>query len=143
MTPKICIHANLYAALLVSALLPAAVVARTVDLVNPEPVTINCSLSPQKMQQAIEAGGSVRNWKVIGKRPGNAELRYIKGNNKHIITVDVGYTRNTFSVQYKDSVNLHYFINYENVARIHPRPVGWMKNLSGDITVAANALCQP
>jgi len=73
MTPKICIHANLYAALLVSALLPAAVVARTVDLVNPEPVTINCSLSPQKMQQAIEAGGSVRNWKVIGKRPGNAQ----------------------------------------------------------------------
>jgi hypothetical protein len=78
---------------------------------------------------------------VVGKQPGTLQLRYIKGNNKHIITVEVSYSRNGFAVSYLDSVNLHYFINYENVARIHPRPVGWMKNLSGDISEAANALC--
>ena len=133
--------ATLALALLVSAWMPSAAQARTVDLVNPEPVTINCSLSSAQMEQAIEAGGGVRDWKVVGKQPGKLQLRYIKGNNKHVITVDVGYHRNGFAVSYLDSVNLHYFINYENVARIHPRPVGWMKNLSGDISAAANALC--
>ena len=139
---KIFIRSNLFVLLLLSGLLPAAVQARTTDLVNPDPVTLNCGLSPQKMQQAIESGGSVRDWTVVGQEPGNTQLRYIKGNNKHIITVDVRYTRNTFSVEYKDSVNLHYFVNYENVRRIHPRPVGWMKNLSSDINEAANALCR-
>ena len=93
------------------------------------------------MAQAITSGGAVRHWTVVGKQPGNIALRYIKGHNKHIITVDVSYAGNRFSVQYKSSVNLRYFVNYEGARRIHPRPVGWMRNLSGDITRAANALC--
>ena len=135
-------HSTLFIALLVFTLLPFAAQANTVDLVNPDPVTINCSLSPQRMQQAIEAGGAVRKWTVIGQQPGVTQMRYIKGKNKHIITVDVSYRRNGFAVTYKDSVNLNYFVNYENIERLHPRPVGWMKNLSGDISAAANAMCQ-
>ena len=127
--------------LLVLVALPPTVQARTTDLVNPDPVTINCRLQPRDMQQAIRKGGQVRHWKVIAEQPGSSEVRYIKGNNKHVLTVNVEYTGNTFSVSYKDSVNLHYFINYEGVARLHPRPVGWMRNLSGDIANAANAMC--
>lgn len=122
-------------------LLPAGVQARTADLVNPAPVTINCRLQPRDIQAAIRNGGAVRHWKAISEQPGRMELRYIKGHNKHVITVNVDYNRAGFQVTYKDSVNLNYFINYEGTARIHPRAVGWMRNLSGDIAKAANALC--
>ena len=135
------IRSNLIIAMLGLLLLPAGVQARTTDLVNPDPVTVNCRLQPRDMQAAIRKGASVRHWKVVSEHPGRTELRYIKGHNKHVITVNVDYTRSGFSVTYKDSVNLQYFINYEGVARIHPRPVGWMKNLSGDIADAANVMC--
>ena len=143
--------------------LPAAVFARSTELVEPDPVTINCNLSAEKMMEGIRAGGIVRHWKVVGQSSGNAELQYIKGKNKHILTVNVGYTANTFSVTYKDSINLKYrvgeYLNYivdedgnrvgthgkrvegEGIRFIHPRVVGWMRNLSSDIQGATNNLC--
>ena len=144
-------------------LLPPAVLARSTELVEPDPVTIYCNLSTEKMMEGIRAGGVVRHWKVIGQSLGNAELQYIKGKNKHILTVNVSYTANTFAITYKDSVNLKYrvgeYLNFivdedgnrigtdgkrtegEGVRYIHPRAVGWMRNLSSDIQGAANNLC--
>lgn len=69
------------------------------------------------------------------------ELRYIKGANKHVITVNVEYTKNTFDVTYKDSTNLNYKVKKNGVRVIHPRPIGWMTNLSMDIESRAFPLC--
>jgi len=133
---------NAVTVVLALALFPSLGAARTTDLVEPSTVTINCSLPSAQMQQVIRRGGEVRHWRgVDDERPGTMELRYIKGDNKHIITVNIRYTSNTFAVTYKDSVNLAYFVNYEGVRRLHPRAVGWMKNLSGDIAEVANGAC--
>jgi hypothetical protein len=122
--------------------LPTAVQARSTTFVEPDPVGISCELSSKQMQRSITTGGRLRHWKVVEKSDGNIHLRYIKGNNKHIITVNVSYTPNSFAVTYLDSVNLNYKVQDDGSKRIHPRPVGWMKNLSGDIEQFANDNCE-
>lgn len=134
-------RSNMIIAALALCLLPAAVLARSTELVEPDPVTINCNLPAEKMQQGIMSGGAMRHWMVISQTPGNAELQYIKGNNKHIITVNVSYTENTFAVTYKDSSGLNYAVKDDGTRRIHPRSVGWMSNLSNDIQRTTNNLC--
>ena len=134
-------RSNMIIVALALCLLPAAVLARSTELVEPDPVTINCNLPAEKMQQGIMSGGAIRHWSVISQTPGNTELQYIKGNNKHIISVNVSYTENTFAVTYKDSSGLNYTVKDDGTRRIHPKPVDWMKNLSGDIQMAANNLC--
>jgi len=134
------VRPHLIVAALALCLLPPAVLARSTPLVEPDPVTISCSLSGEKMQQGIKSGGAMRHWIVVNQNPGNTELRYAKGD-KHVITVNVSYTANTFAVTYKDSSGLNYAVKDDGTRRIHPRPVGWMKNLSGDIQMATNNLC--
>jgi len=127
---------------LVFSLLSAVSHARSTVLVEPEPVTIGCSLPTEKMEEAIKSGGTMRRWTVVGQTPGLTELQFIKGNNKHIINVNVGYTATTFTITYKDSVNLSYAVKDDGTRRIHPRPIGWMNNLSADIQMAANNYCR-
>ncbi|VAW77196.1 hypothetical protein MNBD_GAMMA13-659 [hydrothermal vent metagenome] len=115
--------------------------ARSTHLIEPEPVTINCHLPAEEMNEAILKGGAARKWVAIEQMKGVTELKYVKGNNKHLLIVEVSYTADTFAITYKDSVNLNYSVTNEGTRRIHPRPIGWMKNLSSDIQLAANNLC--
>jgi len=160
---NIVTRSNMIIAGLALCLLPPAALARSTKLVEPDPVTINCNLSAEKMVEGIRAGGVMRHWKIVGQSPGNAELQYVKGDNKHVITVNVSYATNTFAVTYKDSINLNYRVGEdlyfivdedddgvgedsnrgegEDIRYIHPRAVGWMRNLSSDIQGAANNLC--
>jgi hypothetical protein len=147
---------------LILCLLPPAVSAGSTELVEPDPVRINCSLPAEKMEEGIKDGGAVRGWKVVARSPGNVELRYSKADDKHVITVNVSYTANTFAVTYKDSINLNYReeergFSYDEdgdmvaddgngaegdiIRYLHRRPVGWMKNLSMDIQGSANSHC--
>jgi hypothetical protein len=121
-------------------LLSFSVYARSTQLVEPNPVTISCDLPENKMKAGIRNGGAMRGWVIVGQAPGNIELRYVKGNNKHAITVDVSYTANTFAVKYKDSINLNYEIK-KDVRYLHPNAVGWMANLSADIQMNADGQC--
>jgi hypothetical protein len=134
-------RSNSIIAALVLCLLPPVALARTTVLVEPAPVTINCDLPAEKMKQGIVTGGSMRRWMAVSQTPGNTELRYIKGDHKHVITVNVSYSANTFAVTYKDSSGLNYTVKDDGTRRIHPKPVSWMENLSGDIQRAANNLC--
>lgn len=134
-------RSSFFVAALTCSLMPPVIHARSTELVEPPPVTINCNLPADKMKEGIMRGGAVRGWMVVSQTPGNTELKYIKGNNKHIITVNVKYTANSFAITYKDSVNLNYEVTDDGTRRLHPRPIGWMTNLSGDIRVATNNFC--
>lgn len=135
------IQVNLVSLVIALSLVPSPVLARSAELVDPPPVTIQCHLSEADMIDAIVSGGSVRGWRPVTRTPGMVELRYIKGNNKHVITVNVEYSKNTFDVTYKDSTNLSYKVKKNGVRVIHPRPNGWMANLSMDIESKTFALC--
>jgi len=123
------------------SLLPPTIYARSKKLVEPDPVTLNCDLSEKQMQLAIRNGGAVRNWIAVGQTPGLTELNYKKGGNKHSINVNVSYTKNTFAVTYKSSINLNYHVNKKGIREIHPKPNKWMSNLSGDIERFTNSEC--
>jgi len=154
---KTCAFTRLkfFSAALALCVLHSVALARDTKLVDPDPVTIACDLSAANMRKAIVVGGSKRGWRVVSQDPENTVLKYVKGNNKHILWVNVSYTTNTFSVTYKDSFNLNYTVPgkddvndeepiyavAEGVPRIHPRAVGWMTNLSGDIEGAVQVLC--
>lgn len=135
------IRIHLVALAIVLSLVSGPVLARTTKLVEPPPVTIQCHLSEADMIDAIVSGGSLRGWRPVTRAPGLVELRYIKGANKHVITVNVEYTKNTFDVTYKDSTNLNYKVKKNGARVIHPRPIGWMTNLSMDIESRTFALC--
>jgi len=126
-------HANAIFLALALAFASGPALARSANLVEPAPVTIQCDLSDADMTDAIVSGGSVRGWRPVTRTPGVVELRYVKGDGKHSLTVNVEYTRNTFTVFYKDSTNLDYKVKKNGVRVIHPRPIGWMSNLSMDI----------
>ena len=123
------------------SLLPPTVYARSKKLVEPAPVTINCNLTDTQMKSGIRNGGAARNWVVISQMPGSTELKYEKSGGKHSLTVNVSYTKNTFAVTYKDSFNLDYHINKKGIRKIHPKPISWMDNLSGDIQRFTDSEC--
>lgn len=134
-------HVSIIILTLALSLASGPALARSTYLVEPPPVTAQCDLSEADMTEAIVSGGSVRGWRPVAKTPGNVELRYIKGANKHSLTVNVGYTKNTFAVTYKDSTNLNYKVKKNGKRVIHPRPIGWMSNLSNDIESKTFVLC--
>ena len=135
------IRSNLIIAALIISLFSPGIYARSTTLVEPDPVRISCNLSAQKMKIGIRTGGAMRGWTVVDQAPGNTKLRYVKGNNKHIIRVNISYTENTFAVTYKDSINLDFNYSKKGVRRIHPNAIGWMRNLSGDIQMQTDNQC--
>ena len=122
-------------------LLSPAVHARSKKLVEPYPVTLSCNLSEKQMTLGIRNGGAARNWVVISQAPGNTELNYKKGGNKHSLTVNVSYTKNTFAVTYKSSINLDYHVNSKGVRKLHPKAISWISNVSEDIKRFTNSQC--
>ena len=102
------IRSNLIIAALIISLFSPGIYARSTTLVEPDPVTVSCSLSVEKMKIGIRNGGAMRGWTVVDQTQGNTEFRYTKGSNKHVIRVNVSYTQNTFAVTYKDSTNLDF-----------------------------------
>jgi len=115
--------------------------ARSTTLVEPGPTMINCSLTAAKMESAIAKGGARRGWKMVDKAPNNIKLKFVKGANKHSITVNVSHTAAKFEITYEDSINLDFNVKKDGTRRIHPKPIGWMKNLDSDIRKSANELC--
>jgi hypothetical protein len=134
-------HSNVLFFVLALLILSAPAHARTTKLVEPAPVKTNCILLLEKMKEAITTGGAVRGWVVVSQAPGTTELKYVKGAYKHVISVNVNYTKNTFAITYKDSTNLNYKVKRNGDRVIHPRPIGWMKNLSIDIQTKTDILC--
>lgn len=131
---------RIFAIALLYCLLSPSLYARSTALVEPDPVTLDCDLPEKKMKAGIRNGAAMRGWVIVNQTPGNVEIRYVKGNNKHTIIVNVRYTSNTFDVTYKDSTNLKYSVK-KGVRQLHPNAIGWMANLSGDIQMNTNGLC--
>lgn len=122
-------------------MLPMNAAARTDKLVEPDPFTPACSLPTDKLQTAIVTAAAVRGWTVADKAPNNMVLKYIKGNYKHVLVVNVGYHSNSIAVTYEDSTNLNYKVKKNGVRYLHPNAINWMQNLSGDIRRSIEVQC--
>jgi len=122
-------------------LLPLNTAARTDKLVEPAPFTPACSLPTDTLQTAIVTAAAVRGWTVADKASNNMVFKYVKGNYKHVLEVNVNYHSNSVAVTYKDSTNLDYKVKKNGDRYLHPRPIGWMQNLSSDIQRSIEVQC--
>lgn len=108
------------------ACLPIAGHARAEPLVNISSAPIPAGLDPAKVEKGIILGGMQRGW--VMKRVADGHLQATLLIRKHTAVVDVKWSGNTYSITYKDSVNL----DYED-GRIHRNYNKWIRNLDQDI----------
>ena len=120
-----------------SPLLPGTVSActsRPVHDVENAPVNVsspNYDLS--NVTKAIQSAGIGLGWQMKEKTPGHiVGSLYLRS---HVAVVDVTYTLDEFSINYKDSTNL----NYDGTV-IHKNYNSWIQNLTNAINVQLAAL---
>lgn len=117
-------------AFLVLSVLIAAVGCRTAPLYNVTNQSIvpsgGKSKSLEEVKTAIVEAGKARGWMMKDIEPGRleGELRV----RSHVAVVDIKYSTTSYSINYKDSKELHY-----DGTKIHPNYNGWIQNLQRDI----------
>ena len=88
------------------------------------------SLEAGQVKQAILEATRLRNWQV-GEEPGGTMLAS-RSWNQHSIRVEISYAGDSYSLKYRDSVNMNYSArgdndsrpNYYSSLRNAPRPTG-------------------
>jgi hypothetical protein len=89
-------------------------------------VTTHKAATMQDVESAIVKAGIDLGWVMTPVHPGLVTGRLTL--RTHVAVVDVVYDTQTFSIQYKDSVNLDY-----SSGNIHKNYNGWIENLERGI----------
>lgn len=99
-----------WAAVVASVLVLLAVGCRTAPRqiyeVDGAKVTASRALSIDEVEKAVKAAGISSGWQMIQRGPGNIEGVYTLRQHKAV--VDIKYDTNSFSIKYKDSVDMRY-----------------------------------
>ena len=103
---------------------------RTAAVYNVEKSSVNGNTSSSKVYTAIKNAGLSKGWIITKAKPGLAigtiNIR------RHRAVVEIPYTSKSFSIKYKNSMNLHYD-STKNV--IHNNYNGWVQNLENAINL--------
>ena len=99
------------------------------------PIPPNPSATPENIEKAIMRGGITLGWQMAPKGPGRVEGVLVL--RTHRAVVDVTYDTKSFSITYKDSVNLDY---KESNKTIHSNYNGWIQNLEKGIRAQVTVL---
>ena len=121
-------YAALLGALLSFLLISTSANAKRPLILNIENSPINSTqeLTVDDVERAIIEGARVRGWQPRVVEPGHIEaVLYIRS---HVATVDIYFGTTSYSINYKDSVNLDY-----KDGRIHRNYNKWVQNLNSDI----------
>jgi hypothetical protein len=108
---------------------------RSAPIYNVESSPLNApeSATMVQIEQAIVRAGNGLGWEIKPEGPGQAtgtlKLR------THVAIVNITYDTKSFSIQYRDSVNL----NYSN-GWIHPNYSSWVHNLEKAIRQEAEQI---
>ena len=97
------------------------------------PIQVEGKYSANDVKKAIIRAGAGLGWTMKAKKPG-----LIVGTlflRKHVAIIDVRYTKNAYSIYYKDSQNLNY-----DGTNIHKNYNGWVQNLNRQIQAQLSAL---
>ena len=125
------INSTLRAMLLAASLcaVTAVAMARSAALVDlgRQSISTSAPLTTKAVHDAIVAGGSTHNWRVVGDKPGVLTLE--ADSREHQAVVDVAYDATGFKITYKSSANLNYEQS-EKKTTIHPKYNQWIENLN-------------
>ncbi len=79
-----------------------------------------------ELEAAILAGLLNYDWVVVTKEEGNITATYEKNHGKNMVTIEVRYSQDGFSVSYIDSKGMD--VDLKKM-KIHRNYVRWVKNL--------------
>lgn len=100
--------------------------ASTVPVENIHGSAVPSGNSLDDVYAAIVEGARIRGWKIEKVEPGHAlGTLFVRS---HVARVDIYYSTDSYSIEYKDSDNLEYADG-----RIHRNYNKWVENLNGDI----------
>ena len=100
--------------------------AKAIQNIDSSPISSSRFLSIEEVERAIIEGCRVRGWQPSVIAPGQIEaVLYIRS---HVARVDIPFTTESYSIFYKDSINL----DYKN-GKIHRNYNKWVLNLNKDI----------
>jgi hypothetical protein len=103
--------------------------------VNQNPVTVKPSTTDDQLFKAIKLAGLNLGWQVSKVKPGLAQAQLFLRD--HMALVEIPYSKENFSINYKDSSNL----NYDPAkGTIHSNYNGWVQNLRSAIALQMSAL---
>jgi hypothetical protein len=105
----------------------AACSSRPIRNVDNDPiVTAGRTVTMAEVEQAINRAGASLGWVMTPTRPGLVTGRL--AIRTHVAVVEITYDTKSFSIRYKDSVNLDY-----DGGNIHKNYNGWIDNLEREI----------
>lgn len=108
---------------------------RTSAVYNVEKSSIAAKTTEDKVFEAIKRAGYAKGWIITKVKPGLAEGKIAL--RKHMATVEIPYSSKSFSIVYKNSMNL----NYDSTkGTIHQNYNGWIQNLENAIAVELSML---
>ena len=108
---------------------------RTAAIYSVENDPVEVKVSQDKVYQAIKMAGNSKGWIITQVKPGLALGKL--NARKHQAVVEIPYTSESFSIRYKDSLNLKY--NAET-NEIHNNYNGWVQNLENAINFQLSTL---
>ncbi len=86
------------------------------------------SLTPQKVEEAIDSAAVFLGWKTKAVKPGLRLATYVKGS--HTVQVSIAYTTDSYHIKYLDSRNMEYD---GEEGEIHESYNIWVKELDNRI----------
>jgi hypothetical protein len=103
--------------------------------VQSSPIPPNPAANMENIEKAVIRAGLQLGWQIAPKGPGKAEGVLVLRTHRAI--VDITYDTTSFSITYKDSINLDY---RETDKTIHSNYNGWIQNLEKAIRVQVSVL---
>ena len=125
---------NIFIFSLVFALFISLSGCRTAPIYNPTDIPLNSKAKMADVEKAIVRAGKSLRWNMKTVKPGFITATLY--NRSHTAIVDITYTTKSFSIQYKDSVDL----NYDGNTMIHKNYNNWVTNLERKIQMEVSSL---
>ena len=103
--------------------------------VTNNPVTVKPAVTDDQLFKAIKIAGLNLGWQVTKVKPGLAQAQLFF--RTHMALVEIPYSKESFSINYKDSTNLNYDAEK---GTIHKNYNGWIQNLRNAISLQMSSL---
>jgi len=110
---------------------------RDAPLVNPDPIAIPAGVDDKAILQAVRQALNTRGWVVTDEAAG--DVKSTLHVREHTARIDITWADRKLHLTYVGSENLKYHVE-DGKPYIHKNYLGWIENLTHDISGALNLL---
>ena len=110
---------------------------RDAPLVDPDPIAVPAGVEDKAILQAVRQALNTRGWIVTEEHAG--EVKSTLHLRDHTARIAITWSGGTLQLKYAGSENLKYHLE-DGQPYIHKNYLGWIENLTHDISGALNLL---